>query len=268
MSGCTQAPPGSDRDSHGCIPSAGYTWCEEKQKCLRPWEENCTVMPGSDRDAHGCIPSAGYTWCDAKQSCVREWEDPCLAGAKNLTWALAIAESSACVQEGNLTDQYAYNNNTRTWWLGLDIIRAGCAPACVVYEENGSAEINWRCTGLIPLYTVKTANVTSLGEILTDGNGMTLYVFLQDSANRSNCAGTCAATWPPLLVTDTITIPAGLPGNMGAILRSDNTTQVTYNSMPLYRYSADRAPGDANGQGFNAKWYVVTPDMETFPSPP
>jgi len=36
-------PPGSDRDAHGCIPSAGYTWCEEKQKCLRPWEEECAL---------------------------------------------------------------------------------------------------------------------------------------------------------------------------------------------------------------------------------
>lgn len=34
---------GSDQDSHGCIPSAGYSWCEEKQKCLRTWEENCSA---------------------------------------------------------------------------------------------------------------------------------------------------------------------------------------------------------------------------------
>jgi hypothetical protein len=32
---------GNDRDEHGCIGSAGYTWCEEKKKCLRSWEENC-----------------------------------------------------------------------------------------------------------------------------------------------------------------------------------------------------------------------------------
>lgn len=32
---------GNDRDEHGCIPSAGYTWCEAKQKCLRLWEEKC-----------------------------------------------------------------------------------------------------------------------------------------------------------------------------------------------------------------------------------
>jgi hypothetical protein len=32
---------GDDRDTHGCIGSAGYTWCEEKQRCLREWEESC-----------------------------------------------------------------------------------------------------------------------------------------------------------------------------------------------------------------------------------
>ena len=32
---------GGDRDEHGCIGSAGYSWCEAKQKCLRIWEEKC-----------------------------------------------------------------------------------------------------------------------------------------------------------------------------------------------------------------------------------
>jgi hypothetical protein len=32
---------GSDRDEHGCIGSAGYTWCPAKSKCLRVWEEKC-----------------------------------------------------------------------------------------------------------------------------------------------------------------------------------------------------------------------------------
>lgn len=33
--------PGSDRDEHGCIGSAGYSWCAPKEKCLRIWEEEC-----------------------------------------------------------------------------------------------------------------------------------------------------------------------------------------------------------------------------------
>ena len=32
---------GGDRDEHGCIPSAGYVWCEKLQKCVRPWETPC-----------------------------------------------------------------------------------------------------------------------------------------------------------------------------------------------------------------------------------
>lgn len=36
---------GNDRDEHGCILSAGYSWCEAKHNCLRPWEEYCTSNP-------------------------------------------------------------------------------------------------------------------------------------------------------------------------------------------------------------------------------
>lgn len=36
---------GNDRDAHGCISSAGYSWCESKNKCLRIFEENCESQP-------------------------------------------------------------------------------------------------------------------------------------------------------------------------------------------------------------------------------
>lgn len=32
---------GGQKDSHGCLIGAGYSWCEVKQKCLRAWEEKC-----------------------------------------------------------------------------------------------------------------------------------------------------------------------------------------------------------------------------------
>ena len=38
---CHMPLPGGDRDEHGCIPSAGYSWCDATQKCIRPWEESC-----------------------------------------------------------------------------------------------------------------------------------------------------------------------------------------------------------------------------------
>jgi hypothetical protein len=41
---CPDSMVGSDKDEHGCIGSAGYVWCEEKQKCLRTWEEKCEII--------------------------------------------------------------------------------------------------------------------------------------------------------------------------------------------------------------------------------
>lgn len=172
--GCTQPqqePIGGQKDSHGCLIAAGYSWCDALQKCYRPWEENCTnatatgqectalsdCPPGSARcvngtctslDEHGCVPDGGYTWCDASQKCIRPWEENCTAQMTEAQ-ARAIAQASPCTLEGNLTPEAFYNNNSMTWWIGTDIQKPGCSPACVVYE-NGSAEINWRCTGLIP----------------------------------------------------------------------------------------------------------------------
>ena len=34
----SQTTVGSDRDPHGCIPSAGYSWCARTKQCERPWE--------------------------------------------------------------------------------------------------------------------------------------------------------------------------------------------------------------------------------------
>ncbi len=67
-----------------------------------------------------------------------------------LSEAKEIALKSECAEEGNLTGRYFCNENTGTWWLDLDIDKPGCAPACVVDVSTGEAEINWRCTGLIP----------------------------------------------------------------------------------------------------------------------
>jgi len=66
--------------------------------------------------------------------------------------AMAIAQNSECVQEGRLTDTYVHNEYTRTWWIDLDPFtpKEGCNPACVVNEDTKTAEINWRCTGLMP----------------------------------------------------------------------------------------------------------------------
>lgn len=69
----------------------------------------------------------------------------------SLKEAKLIAQSSECIENGTLKGTYLCNEFTGTWWLDLDIEKVGCNPACVIDIETKEAEINWRCTGAIPL---------------------------------------------------------------------------------------------------------------------
>jgi hypothetical protein len=68
--------------------------------------------------------------------------------------ALDIAQQSTdCSMAGILTDEINYNAITKTWWINLErmpeLEKDGCNPACVISEKTRTAEVNWRCTGLI-----------------------------------------------------------------------------------------------------------------------
>ena len=118
-------------------------------------------------------------------------------------------------------------------------------------------------TGLAPVAlaqsapTVQISDNPTLGTILTDSRGMTLYRFTPDQPNTSNCTGQCAAQWPPLLISSGQPVAgAGVTGQLGVITRTDGTQQVTYNGLPMYVFSGDAKPGDTNGQGLGNIWYV------------
>jgi hypothetical protein len=38
------------------------------------YESNKMKLVGADRDLHGCIGSAGYSWCTSTNQCERSWE--------------------------------------------------------------------------------------------------------------------------------------------------------------------------------------------------
>lgn len=100
---------------------------------------------------------------------------------------------------------------------------------------------------------------TSLGSVLVDGDGRTLYMFTADSAGTSSCYDSCATNWPPVL--GTATPGAGLDAALFATTdRTDGTAQVTFNGMPLYLFAGDSKPGDVNGQGVGGKWFVLGAD--------
>ena len=103
---------------------------------------------------------------------------------------------------------------------------------------------------------------TSLGTILTDGRGITLYAFEADKGTTSSCSGACATAWPPLTATATAKVGAGIKQSLvGKTTRADGTQELTYAGHPLYYFAGDSAPGDTSGQGsrgFGARWDVLT----------
>ena len=106
--------------------------------------------------------------------------------------------------------------------------------------------------------------------LVATSNQMTLYMFDKDVAGSgtSNCTGGCLATWPALTIAagDTPTGEAGVTGTLGTIVRTDTgATQVTYDGLPLYFFSNDKAPGDTNGIYTN--WRAVTLAAAATPAP-
>jgi len=95
--------------------------------------------------------------------------------------------------------------------------------------------------------TVKVANSASMGKILTNAAGMTLYTSSKDTTGTSNCTGGCATAWPPLAFTGSGT-PTGTT-DLSVITRADGTKQVAYKGKPLYTFASDTKPGDTTGEG-------------------
>jgi predicted lipoprotein with Yx(FWY)xxD motif len=104
---------------------------------------------------------------------------------------------------------------------------------------------------------------TSLGKILADGHGRTLYLFRGDRPNLSTLSPAGRAVWPPFTSS---TKPAALsgarPAELGTVTGASSAAQVAYNGHPLYYYVGDQRPGQTLGQRLNqfgAHWYVLAP---------
>jgi predicted lipoprotein with Yx(FWY)xxD motif len=108
---------------------------------------------------------------------------------------------------------------------------------------------------------IATSNVSGLGTVISDGQGFTLYHLKTEVNGAIKCTGSCASVWPPLLVTGSgqATAGDGVSGQLGTVTRPDGGVQVTYDGLPLYTYSGDTAPGQANGQGIENVWFAITP---------
>jgi predicted lipoprotein with Yx(FWY)xxD motif len=138
--------------------------------------------------------------------------------------------------------------------MGVLTVGGAAVLAATALSLAGSASV-------VPT-TLKVTQNTSWGPTLALKNGDTVYAFAKDTKNKSNCTGQCAVDWPPVLLSAGQKAPDGIGvKDLGAIMRTNGTHQVTYEGIPLYRFVGDKAPGQVNGNitAFGGLWRSVSP---------
>ena len=152
--------------------------------------------------------------------------------------------------------------------LGVALLAAAaCSSASssssAAGSSSGSTASAASASGSAASGTALTTHTGSAGAFLTDGAGRAVYLWVADSTGQSTCSGACAAAWPPVPATGTVTASGGaIASDLSTITRSDGSKQVAYDGHALYYFAGDSAAGQINGQGsdaFGAKWWLVTP---------
>ena len=105
---------------------------------------------------------------------------------------------------------------------------------------------------------------TSVGTVIVDADGFTVYLFVPDQRGSSTCDGECAERWPPVAGSDVQpSVADGLDVNrLSTIQRNDGTVQLTYNGWPLYRFVGDTDEGAVAGHGQGNVWFAMAPTGE------
>jgi predicted lipoprotein with Yx(FWY)xxD motif len=110
--------------------------------------------------------------------------------------------------------------------------------------------------------TLVKVGSSSLGRVLVDAHGKTLYVWAHDKGTKSTCNGDCAEYWPPLITRGKPVATSGANATLlGTSRRRDGRTQVTYAGHPLYYFVQDAKPGQTKGEGltgFGGRWDPVS----------
>ncbi len=141
--------------------------------------------------------------------------------------------------------------------LSVGLVAAACG------SSTGSAVSNTSNAGAkaatVAATVIGSTTNPTLGTILVNASGATLYRFTADQKGQSSCTGACAQLWLPFTVTGGSQPKAasGIVGVFGTSKRADGTTQVTYNGSPLYTFTGDKTAGSTAGQGVLGMWFVV-----------
>ena len=139
---------------------------------------------------------------------------------------------------------------------------AGCSGSPSSSGGYGSAPISPSSSSAPASGNDLATGSSSLGTIVVDGHGMTVYFYLKDvkGSGTSNCTGGCLALWPAVTASSSTPKVDGVTATIGTIKRDDGTMQLTIDGMPVYTYAQDSKAGDVTGEGVGNIWYAVSPD--------
>ncbi|CAM3399942.1 hypothetical protein KIPE111705_06555 [Kibdelosporangium persicum] len=133
---------------------------------------------------------------------------------------------------------------------------AVAAPTGTVPVDDAPAANGAGVTGL------KATESPTLGTILTDSEGKTLYRFDKDTPKppKSNCADACAKAWPPVPFSDSLTLEGVDKAMVGSIDRPDGIKQLTVGGWAMYYFEKDTAPGETKGEAVQGTWWTAAPN--------
>jgi predicted lipoprotein with Yx(FWY)xxD motif len=141
--------------------------------------------------------------------------------------------------------------------MGRSVVAAVLVLAVACGEASGTAEQTTTTTTSVLVGKVGVSDST-LGSVLVDSGGMTLYLFTSDDRD-STCYDECAELWPPAAAGPVL--EEGLDRvALGSIVRTDGTEQLTVNGRPVYLYAGDAGPGDVRGHGIGGVWFAIGAD--------
>lgn len=150
--------------------------------------------------------------------------------------------------------------------VSLLIAACGSSSSSNTTSSAASTQPTVQTSSSSSAVVVKSAS-NSLGTILVDSQGMTLYHLSGEQNGKFICTSTaCLGVWHPLIVPSS-GAPSGEVGSLGTVKRPEGTVQVTYKGTPLYTFTGDQQPGEIKGQGIKdvGTWSVVTASSSSTP---
>ena len=166
----------------------------------------------------------------------------------------------------------------RSIFMSLALINVFALAACGGGSSGGGSGTTTNpvpvvpTTAPVPVPTTAASDPTLPQATTVNGQnvwetkgGLVLYEFNGDSAGVSNCTGSCAVIWPPLMSGTT----SKAVGSFTMITRSNPSgTQWAYQGKPLYTFSSDKPGQPPTGNNFQGFTFALVAGQSGGPSPP